>query len=187
MFEPFFTTKAGSHGTGLGLSVSLGIIEQHGGWIEVDSTEGRGSVFRVHFEAAPMPAMAPAAAEVPALDGRQECILVAEDNEAVRRMLVRLLERMNYRVLATENASEALRVWRSHTAEIDLLLSDMVMTGGESGLDLARALRRDRPDLRVVIMSGHSQELAGAGLEPDMAFLAKPWTHASLAHALGAA
>mgnify|MGYP001028561405 CR=1 FL=1 len=99
-------------------------------------------------------------------------------------MTARTLERLNYRVLAAAGAHEASEAWRRHRGEIGLLLSDMVMADGESGLELARALRKDRPDLPVIIMSGYSEDLVGATLDPDMAFLAKPWTSESLGRAV---
>jgi PAS domain S-box-containing protein len=184
IFEPFFTTKEPGQGTGLGLATVHGIVRQHRGWIDVETAEGRGSAFRVHLESAPPPGAPDVPRTTAELDGGPECVLVAEDNEAVRTMLAKMLRRLNCRVLVAASAEEARRLWSAHAQEVSLLLSDMMMVDGESGLDLAHALRRERPDLRVVIMSGYSQELVGAGLVGDMAFLAKPWTQEALAQTI---
>ncbi len=192
IFEPFFTTKDPGQGTGLGLATVYGLVQQHGGWIDVESEVGRGSVFRVYVEAArppeqavpePAPAPAPAPAQARA-DGAGALILVAEDNEAVRRMAARVLTRLDYRVVSAAGAEEAIAIWRRQGDEIRLLLSDMVMADGQSGLDLARSLRADRPDLPVVLTSGYSEDLVGASLDAGMTFLPKPWTGDALARAI---
>jgi signal transduction histidine kinase/CheY-like chemotaxis protein len=188
IFEPFFTTKEAGKGTGLGLATVYGIVEQHQGWIEVDSTPGSGSVFRVYLAAREAPASAPDAAgrasETDVPRGRGELILVAEDDPAVRRMVTTSLERLGYAVVAAADAQEAGQLWRLHAADVRLLLTDMVMVGGASGLELAGELRRDRPALPVLVMSGYSQDLVSGGLGADMAFLAKPWTQEALARAV---
>ena len=184
IFEPFFTTKEPGQGTGLGLATVHGIVQQHRGWIDVETAEGLGAMFQIHLDAAQPPDVADSRPTAVRPDGRRECVLVAEDNEAVRAMLAKMLERLNYRVLVAASADEAKRLWHVHGQEVSLLLSDMVMVDGESGLDLAHALRRERPDLRVVIMSGYSQELVGASMGPGMAFLGKPWTQHALAQTL---
>ena len=184
IFEPFFTTKDVGKGTGLGLATVYGIVRQHQGWIDVDSAEGAGTVFRVYYGAASdtahVPGRAPARIGSP-LSGDGETILVAEDNPAVRQILTSSLQRLNYRVVVAADATEAVRLWELHQAEVRLLLTDMVMVEGVSGLELARALRRERPDLPVIVMSGYSQELVSARLDAGMHFMAKPWTPEVLA------
>ena len=185
IFEPFFTTKEAGKGTGLGLATVYGIVSQHKGWVEVDDAGTGGTVFRVYYLAA-APARADAAARVPPaetspLSGHGETILVAEDDPAVREMVTASLQRLNYRVLAAADAVEAEQLWRHYHAEVSLLLTDMVMVQGPNGLELAQDLRRDRPGLPVIVMSGYSEELVGGGLKTDMAFLAKPWTPEVLA------
>ena len=116
--------------------------------------------------------------------GDGEAILIAEDNPAVRDMLTTTLERLSYRVLAACDALEAEDLWDAHIDEVRLLLTDMVMGGPANGLELARRLRRQRPALPVIIMSGYSEELVGRNLGSDTVFLAKPWTADSLARAV---
>ena len=185
IFEPFFTTKEVGEGTGLGLATVYGIVRQHNGWIDVDSAPGAGAVFRVYYRAS-----APDATEAsrgapslitPSLSGSGETILVAEDNPAVRQMLVSSLERLHYRVVAAADAAEAMRLWDVHRAQVCLLLTDMVMVEGVSGLELARTIRRAQPQLPVIVMSGYSRELVSGRLDADMVFMAKPWTAEVLA------
>ena len=156
LFEPFFTTKEVGKGVGLGLSTVYGIVRQHRGWIGVESEVGRGSTFRVYLPvcdpgAGPKPAP-PAAPPVPC---GHETILLVEDEPAVRIVTRRFLERAGYHVLEAENGEEAVEVWQGHRGEIALLLTDMAMPGGMTGLALAQRLRQDEPRLRVVVSSGY--------------------------------
>ncbi|MCU0256570.1 MAG: PAS domain S-box protein [Vicinamibacterales bacterium] len=182
IFEPFFTTKDVGKGTGLGLATVYGIVRQHRGWVDVESAPERGAAFRVYFVAADAaaPAVRPPTPAPERAVGQGEAILVAEDNDQVRQVIARSLQRMNYRVLAARDATEAAGLWARHRDEVRLLLSDMVMGEGQNGLQLAHALRGERPQLPVIIMSGHSEDLVGAGLAHDMLFLAKPWTDDAL-------
>ncbi len=185
IFEPFFTTKEVGQGTGLGLATVYGIVRQHKGWIDVDSVEGAGTVFHVYYreaasETAETTGQAPGFIKSP-LSGSGETILLAEDNPAVRQILTSSLQRLNYEVIVAADATEAVRLWRLHHATVRMLLTDMVMVEGVSGLELARTLRRERPGLPVIVMSGYSQELVSGRLDPDMLFMAKPWTSEVLA------
>ncbi|MDQ8153249.1 MAG: DUF3365 domain-containing protein [Gemmatimonadota bacterium] len=182
VFEPFFTTKAPGVGTGLGLATVHGIVAQHGGWIEVDSQLGRGTTFRVYLPestgcAAPAPESA--SATVP---GGTETILVVEDEAGVRSLLVRLLRRLGYTVLEASNGREALSVWQGGSVSVDLLLTDMVMPGRMTGLELADAMRARVPGLKVIITSGYSGELAaqGAPASAGVIFLPKPYQSSQL-------
>jgi PAS domain S-box-containing protein len=179
LFEPFFTTKAAGKGTGLGLATVFGIVEQHQGLLEVRSKAGVGSTFRVLLPACHSES---AVKEIPkvartAPTGGTETILVVEDENAVRMLLVRLLSRYGYRVLEAVSGVAALEVWREHKDEIALLLTDMVMPDGLTGLDLAERLRHERPSLGVVVSSGFSAELVtrGKDLEQSYCFLQKPY------------
>jgi PAS domain S-box-containing protein len=177
IFEPFFTTKAAGQGTGLGLATVYAIAKQHLGWVEVSSQVGKGTTFRVYF-----PEFAAAAAIMPeTLNPQQlrghETILVVEDEPAVRRMAVIGLQWFGYQVIEAANGPEAIGQWSRHHAEIDLLLTDMVMPEGMTGLDLAGRLREMRADLKVIISSGYSTEITKSGVPagPGIAYLAKPY------------
>jgi PAS domain S-box-containing protein len=186
IFEPFFTTKDVGKGTGLGLSTVYGIIQQHQGWIEVTSQPGEGATFHVFLPAKAMPASeAPAVPEVPA-QGGSEAILLVEDEPAVRQFMVLTLKRLGYRVIEASHGQEALKHWVQHSREVDLLLTDVVMPEGLGGFELADCLRKQKPDLRVVLMSGYSAEMMSHGFSvPEgMAFLQKPFTPEGLAHAM---
>ncbi len=180
IFEPFFTTKETGKGTGLGLATVFGIVQQHRGWVEVQSAAGEGTTFRVYLpltsEAAP--AKAPAPAPPGRTRGGTETVLLAEDEAGVRALIRTLLERQGYTVLEAANGPEALEYWQAHKAEVKLLLTDLVMPGGMTGQQLARRLREERPQLKVVYLSGYSAQIAGRhpGLQAGERFLGKPFT-----------
>jgi PAS domain S-box-containing protein len=178
IFEPFFTTKSRGRGTGLGLATVHGIVAQHKGWIEVQSEVDVGTTFDVYLPASarPLPARATALDRRPARG--QETILLVEDEAAVRRSLLKGLRSMGYTVLEASNGREALKLWGEAQQRIDLLLTDMIMPGGLSGLDVANRLRRDQPELRVIIASGYNAELiqlASTGAKA-VSYLQKPFT-----------
>jgi CheY-like chemotaxis protein len=156
LFEPFFTTKETGKGTGLGLSTVYGIVKQHDGWIEVESQEGKGSTFQVLLPALDVDAMAtgPDAIAAPA-HGRGETLLLVEDEESLRTALVSILRRFDYRVLDASNGDEARALWQAQHGAVDLLVTDMVMPGQTTGLQLIESLRRDKPGLRAIICSGY--------------------------------
>ncbi len=185
VFEPFFTTKDSGRGTGLGLATVYGIVRQHKGWIDVDSTVGRGTTFTVYYPAAPGPAaesdVGTTGIDVPTHRGQGETILLAEDNPAVRSTVAAALESLNYRDVSAANSVEAVRAWEEHDGAIDLLLTDMVMPDGGNGMELVAELRAKRADLKAVIMSGYSEYLLADGLAPDIVFVPKPCTAATLA------
>ncbi len=187
VFDPFFTTKDKDKGTGLGLSVSLGIVEQHGGWIEVFSEVGRGTEFRVFLpRQEPLAQAVPAPPPMPTPRVRgTETILLVEDEDSVRRLAIGALEWSGFKLIEAANGVEALRVWAERRADIQLILTDVAMPGGVSGVDLAQACRRDRPDVPILITSGYNQEEVafGDGCWDDIRFLPKPYTMAALAQA----
>jgi CheY-like chemotaxis protein len=178
LFEPFFTTKEVGKGTGLGLASVHGIVHQNNGWINVESTLGRGSTFRMYFPILTQPA-APAAVAGSTAPWPRGCetILLVEDETIVRQIATTLLQRLGYRVLAATDGPHALRLWAKHSAEIDLLFSDMVMPGGLNGRQLADQLRLSKPDLKILLASGYSNVNvdAAAGDDEDLVFLAKPF------------
>jgi two-component system cell cycle sensor histidine kinase/response regulator CckA len=187
IFEPFFTTKEIGKGTGLGLATVYGIVQQHRGWIEVESAVGQGTTFRIYFpvsEAQLDPASEPP--EPGVSTSARGTILVVEDEAAVRSLVCTVLRRQGYRVIGATTGVEALEFWRQCAGQVDLLLTDMVMPGGLSGRDLAERVRAENPKLPVIYSSGYSAELADP--EPDqmegVAFLTKPYEPASLTAAV---
>jgi hypothetical protein len=190
IFEPFFTTKEAGRGTGLGLATVYGVAQQHQGWIEVESQPGAGTTFRVYLprsSRAHAPAhAAPSAQQAP--PARGETIFLVEDEGAVRKFLRTLLGRAGYRVIECASGSEALELWPRHKAEVDLLLTDIVMPGGVNGVQLAQALRAETPGLRIILMSGFDANLGQdrAELGSEVGFLAKPFATAALFSALRA-
>jgi PAS domain S-box-containing protein len=184
IFEPFFTTKEVGKGTGLGLATVFGIVEQHEGWIEVESAPGAGTTMHVFLPRIVGGTRAGFAAESGARHprGGSETILLVEDEGDVRALMSKLLERHGYQVhLATDGAS-ALKRWAGHCDKIDLLVTDMVMPGGVGGRELAERLRAEKPDLKVVFCSGYTDEILGdLRLRGSENFLEKPFdVHAFL-------
>ncbi len=175
VFEPFFTTK--EHGTGLGLSTSYGIVKQAGGEIEVDSQPGAGTTFRIYLPAAEKTAEQPEPLPQGAPLPGTETILLVEDEDGVRRVLETMLKRSGYRVLSSGSTSEAVNIAREHGGAIHLLITDMVMPG-MSGLNMADQLTVQRPEMRVLFVSGHGDQVSPGA---DAAFLQKPFSTAELA------
>ncbi|MGA4644779.1 PAS domain S-box protein [Limisphaera sp. 4302-co] len=188
IFEPFFTTKEVGKGTGLGLATAYGIVQQHDGWIEVESTVGRGSTFRVYLphQSALPPALDPGTEpppSLPAARGTRETILVVEDEPSVRDLVAALLQHFGYRVIQAANGPEALELWAAHRNEIHLLLTDLVMPRRMNGRQLAERLWQDRPDLKVIFTSGYSADVVGEDFlqRPGIVYLQKPYPPGQLA------
>jgi CheY-like chemotaxis protein len=184
IFEPFYTTKEVGKGTGLGLATVYGITRQHGGWISVESTVGRGTELRVYFPrltaASDLEQTAQPQAEV---RGGHEGILLVEDEPAVRKMTESALTGLGYRVMSAPSGLAALQVWAAHKHEIDLLLTDLVMPDGVNGRELAVQLRESNPALPVVYMSGYSRDVAWGdfSLQEGTNYLPKPFELTTLA------
>jgi len=177
IFEPFFTTKAKGKGTGLGLATVYGVLKQHQGWVEVESTLNRGSTFCVFVPRLESSVAAETTAPAPAPRGGSETILLVEDEEPVREMVSCLLAVQGYQVVEAESGVRALELWEDCGHRIDLLLTDLVMPGGVNGRELAETLRSQRPALKVVYMSGYSADVLGKEfvVQPGLNFLQKPY------------
>ncbi len=179
IFEPFFTTKEVGKGTGLGLATVYGIAKQHEGWVEVDSTLGVGSTFKLFLPALECAPAVPAPAPVePKPSGGTETILLVEDDQAVRSLTRRLLESFGYTVKEAESGPQALKLWQTEGEQVDLLLTDMVMPEGMNGRELAEQLLAKRSTLKVIFMTGYSPNAAGKDTtflrRTGSAFLQKP-------------
>lgn len=175
VFEPFFTTK--EDGTGLGLSTSYGIIKQSGGEIRADSKLGDGTSFSIYLPAVEQPPdELEVALESPLLRGT-ETILLVEDEEGVRRVLETMLKRHGYQVLSSSSSADALALGARHTGEIDLLITDVVMPG-MSGRRMAEHMLKQRPEMRVLFVSGYGEPLEA---QANTAFLQKPFKTEDLA------
>jgi len=183
IFEPFFTTKPVGKGTGLGLSTVFGIVRQHQGWVEVESKPNYGTTFRIYFPASGQPAERIEPVNDVKVRGGRETILVAEDEEALRQMVVHVLKLQGYAVLEAASGREALDVWERASRPVDLLLTDMVMPGGIMGRELAERLIEKSPELKVIYTSGYSPGMAGkdASLLVERNFLPKPYSIGKLA------
>jgi CheY-like chemotaxis protein len=183
IFDPFFTTKEVGKGTGLGLSTVQSIVRQHFGWIEVASEIGRGSTFKVFFPAGdetlqPQETSAIVEPAEPApIRGDGEVVLLVEDEPIVREMARCTLEDGGYRVIEAGDGREALNIWDHRSAEIDLVVTDMVMPNGVSGGALARTLQAHTPDLHVICTSGYTPEYIERDLPTNgnITFLPKPY------------
>jgi len=182
VFEPFFTTKEVGQGTGLGLSTVYGIVRQSAGHISVDSRLGEGSCFVIELPAAQgeAPARSKARDVAPARGG-SETVLLVEDEPAVRRLTARILRSAGYRVLEASAGDQAQEVLAAHGGPVHLLLSDVMMRG-LTGPELAQRIRQERPEIRVLLMSGYAEGSTAerAFQECEASFLAKPFTTAVL-------
>ncbi len=183
MFEPFFTTKEQGKGTGLGLSMVYGIVKQSGGYIWVYSEPGHGTTFKIYLPRVTAPADAVLSpSPIQGAPGGTETILLAEDDDQLRKLAHGFLGRLGYRILSATNATEAMALAREFPDAIHLLLTDVVMPG-ESGSQLAEQLAETRPAMRVLYMSGYTDNgIVDKGiLEKGLAFLQKPFTPVLLA------
>jgi two-component system cell cycle sensor histidine kinase/response regulator CckA len=180
MWQPFFTTKAADKGTGLGLSTVRGIVQNHNGFIDVQTAVGRGTCFRVYFPAVAEKETNGTRPPVPQpRDGHGELILVVDDEARIRDMTSTMLTRRGYRVIVAADGAEAVAIFAQRASEIRLVITDLHMPNLDGAL-LARALHRINAQTKVLVMSGHSSTLGNrpAWYKPDEfadAFLAKPF------------
>jgi two-component system cell cycle sensor histidine kinase/response regulator CckA len=183
IFEPFFTTKEAGKGTGLGLSTTYGIVKQSKGYVTVRSELERGTTFTVYLprSASLVPALTARVARTVTLPCEARTILLVEDEDAVRKLSARMLEKAGYHVLQAENGDQATTVFNLHAPEIALVLTDVIMPGC-SGPELFQRLRVKRPGLRVVYMSGYSEQadVHMMGSDGSHPFVQKPFTSGDL-------
>jgi PAS domain S-box-containing protein len=183
IYEPFFTTKPEGTGTGLGLSTVYGIVQQAGGWIKLESQPEMGTTFRiglpllVHYERQALPTNVPATQ----LQG-SETVLVVEDQDDVRLLVLAILEKLNYRALGASSGRHALSIVENHSGPIHLTLTDVIMPG-MTGKELADRLKLIRPEMKVLYMSGYTHDVIPREglLDAGIDYIAKPFSPAALA------
>jgi PAS domain S-box-containing protein len=181
-FEPFFTTKEKGKGTGLGLSTVYGVVKQSGGYIDVHSSPGLGTAFKIYLPRVNEVAADDSPAVVSPLSfNGDETILLAEDETSLRTLTRNTLELCGYKVIEAKDGNEALALSENRTETIDLLVTDVVMPG-MGGRDLAQRMVRQRPNLKVLFMSGYTGQTVGVQgpIDPGSAFISKPFTREAL-------
>lgn len=182
IFEPFFTTKQADKGTGLGLSTVYGIVNQHHGRIQVTSEPGEGTEFRILLPVSTHHVHAAKRSEEPQkATGGQEMIMIAEDNEMVRRLAVRVLKQAGYSIVEAKNGDEAIEAFTRDPGSFDLLLLDVIMPG-KSGFEVYEEVRKLRADVRALFSSGYSSDAIHTDyvLNPDIQLIEKPYSPNSL-------
>jgi two-component system cell cycle sensor histidine kinase/response regulator CckA len=181
IFEPFFTTKDVGKGTGMGLATVHGIVKQLQGHVTVYSEVGHGTVFKLHLPRAAGEPAAHAAKLVENVPDGAETVLLVEDDEAVRAMASRTLSSRGYRVLESQNGIDALRIAQNFAGPIHLLITDVVMPQ-MGGPELAEKFRLQRPQCRVLFLSGYAGDAVfrHGVLESEHSFLPKPFTPSAL-------
>ena len=177
IFDPFFTTKPVGKGTGLGMAMIYGLVKDHGGFIDVSSEVGKGTTIRIYFPLAREVATASSEDEAVELRGGCETILLAEDEEPIRRALQCILERYGYRVLLAQDGLDALNLYRSHDAKIDLVITDVVMPK-MSGPALHREISNGGEGPAFLFASGYAARDVAAyhKLDPTVPLIQKPWS-----------
>jgi two-component system, cell cycle sensor histidine kinase and response regulator CckA len=177
IFEPFFTTKEKGKGTGLGLSTVYGIVKQSGGYVMVQSEEGRGTTFHIYLprvegvaERHPVPVAHTAL-------GGTETVLLVEDEQSVRQLVRETLAAKGYRVVEADNGESGVAVAAKHQGKIDLVITDVVMPG-MGGRELVKQLAQTRPETKVLYLSGYTEDaiVSEGTIESGAAFLQKPFT-----------
>lgn len=179
IFEPFFSTKGPGKGTGLGLSVVYGIVQQHGGWINVYSEPGHGTTFKIYFPAHREKVEGTPKAKVPIteLHGGSERILLVEDEKNVREFVSKALAQCGYKLFIAENSQQAIDIFKKEKGKFDLIFSDVVLPD-KNGIELVEILRAKKKDIRILLSSGYTDHKSQWPLiqEKGFRFLQKPYT-----------
>ena len=178
IFEPFFTTKELGKGTGLGLATVFGIVKQHHGWIQVESVLDKGTTFHIFLPASSEAVAAPEAVETQFRQrGGTETILVVEDERDLRDFVCRELRRHGYQIFEAVDGPSALEIWAEYKNQINLVFTDVIMTGGLNGRDVAEHIWRDNPKMKVIFSSGYGADMLGKDfkLDPGIVYLQKPY------------
>jgi CheY-like chemotaxis protein len=188
IFEPFFTTKEVGRGTGLGLATVYGIVKQHKGWIHVASAPGKGTTFQIFLPASTQrPDTHGETTAASEIRGGTETIMLVEDEAPLRHLALLFLKMHGYRVFEAGSGVAALQFWQQNQETVDLLVTDVVMPGGVSGLELAEKLQVEDPHLKVIYTSGYSREIVkGDSVLRDgkSYFLQKPYHPRKLVQAV---
>ena len=178
LFDPFFTTKDAGKGTGLGLATVYSIVTQHNGWIEVESTLGKGTTFKLYLPISEVQTLPPPVQAVPTKEvvGGKETILVVEDEAGVLILIRNVLKSYGYQILEARSGLEALKIWSENSDSIDMLFTDVVLPEGVSGVELADKLQLLKSNLAVLFTSGYGIDVLvnDFGFDPNRAFLKKP-------------
>jgi CheY-like chemotaxis protein len=176
LFEPFFTTKETGKGTGLGLATVFGIVRQNNGLIDVQSKPGEGTTFTIHLPRHALQETLPGVSTTPSETPRGETILLVEDEASMRRIAVRMLQRLGYTVVEASTPAEAIRLAKEQAGRIDLLLTDVVMPE-MNGRELVKRMLASYPNLKHLFMSGYTADvIAHHGvLDEGVEFLEKPF------------
>jgi PAS domain S-box-containing protein len=177
IFEPFFTTKEKGKGTGLGLSTVYGIVKQTGGYVMVQSEEGRGTTFHIYLPRVEGTAEKHTPPVAPTALGGTETVLLVEDEESVRQLVRETLAAKGYRVIEAQNGESGVAAAARHNGKIDLVITDVVMPG-MGGRELVKQLAQTRPETKVLYLSGYTEDaiVSEGTIESGAAFLQKPFT-----------
>jgi CheY-like chemotaxis protein len=188
IFEPFFTTKEQGKGTGLGLATVYGIVQQNGGFIEVDSREGEGATFRIYLPRVDAPVPVRSAPQPRTTKARGEgTVLVVEDDDVLRPLVAMMLEDAGYTVIAADSGADALMRVEQRGMPVDLLVTDVVMPQ-MNGREVADRLRKCAPRMAVVYMTGYTDDfITRRVLERDSLIIQKPFSMDLLLEKVGAA
>ncbi len=182
IFDPFFTTKERGKGTGLGLATVYGIVKQHNGYIYAYSEKGKGTTFKIYFPASNKNVEQQEDKDVttPLAPGN-ETVMIVDDSASIRQLIVEILRSLGYKCLQAESGKDAIDALNEYSGEVHLLLTDVVMPG-MSGRDLARIIGKERPEMKVIFMSGYTENIIvhHGVLEQGINYIAKPITPSAL-------